>query len=316
MQSGDLSSEAIRCVFQTLDEQIPAGSSFSIEARVRGLHKPELEGAVVCIRDAEGVELSRASLSAESAQDDRSGEDGQTARMFVRAPAVAGEHVYTGALLVRHGDNLVEAVANPIGFVVSPHEVVLSAWKIPSATAAGERLSFAAGLKCTCGCDLLGQYIRVFDAQDKEVAAGVTGGVWPGTVALFFADIEVPAPAEAGDFSWSVRYNPSDDIELPHEQASHTFIVKVVPAPETEVTVQAFDIEKQKPVAGAHVLLHPYRTLTDAEGRARFSVARGQYRLVVSGFQYVPFEQQITADERVSVRVELREETPVNYWTV
>jgi hypothetical protein len=314
-----LSEEAVSCVFELPEGEIPAGSSFSIEAQVIGLRAGELDGAAICIRDAAGAELSRASVSRAVSRDtsEETSEDGsQTVHLTVQAPRVAGGHIFTGVLLVPSGDTLVEVVASPIPFRVLPHDVVLSAWEVPSAPAAGERFSFMLGLKCTCGCSMVGQSIGVFDDIGREIGRGVLGGVWPGTDALFWVRFEARAPRETGNYRWTLRYEPAGDLPMPHGSAAHTFNVKVVAAPETEISVQAIDSEKQKPVAGAHVLLHPYRGLTDAEGLASFKVARGQYRLVVSGYKYIPFERQITADDRVEIRAELKEEPPVNYWTL
>ena len=55
-------------------------------------------------------------------------------------------------------------------------------------------------------------------------------------------------------------------LGAPHAAGSSTFAVKVVTPPDYEVTVEAFDGQKQTPIKGANVLLHPYRALTDEMG--------------------------------------------------
>ena len=67
----------------------------------------------------------------------------------------------------------------------------------------------------------------------------------------------------------------------------------------------AVDLESQTPVEGAKVVAHPYRTLTDAQGRAELRVPGGAYRLFVSGKQYFPFRHDCDVTADVTVRAEL-----------
>ena len=94
----------------------------------------------------------------------------------------------------------------------------------------------------------------------------------------------------------------------PHAAASFTFAVKVVRAPDHEVTVEAFDSETQSPIKGAHVLLHPYRAYTDARGIASVKVAKGSYKLFVSGFNYIAYQNVIDVTGDVMIRAELTTE--------
>ena len=72
-----------------------------------------------------------------------------------------------------------------------------------------------------------------------------------------------------------------------------------------EVTVEAFDGDTQAPIEGAHVLLHPYRGLTDERGVAKVKVAKGRYTLFVSGFNYIGHERIIDVASDVTARAEL-----------
>jgi len=71
------------------------------------------------------------------------------------------------------------------------------------------------------------------------------------------------------------------------------------------VTIEAFDGDTQAPIKGAHVLLHPYRALTDERGVAKVKVAKGRYTLFVSGFNYIGHEQIIDVTSDVTARAEL-----------
>jgi hypothetical protein len=86
--------------------------------------------------------------------------------------------------------------------------------------------------------------------------------------------------------------------------------VRVVRAPDCEVTVEAVDRENQRPIEGASVVMHPYRAVTDEKGVARIKVTRGRYDILVSGPRYVPVSipAEVTAD--MVTRAELDEELP------
>ena len=92
---------------------------------------------------------------------------------------------------------------------------------------------------------------------------------------------------------------------VPHAAGSCGYSVRVVEPPDHEVTVEAFDSEQQIPIKGAHVLLHPYRALTDERGVAKVKVAKGRYTLVVSGFNYMGHESIIDVTSDVKARADL-----------
>ncbi len=84
-------------------------------------------------------------------------------------------------------------------------------------------------------------------------------------------------------------------------------------SPDCEVTVRAVDREKQTPIKGARVVMHPYRAVTDENGIAKVRVARGQYDILVSGSRYMPActSVEVTADMITSA--ELDADQP---WTI
>ena len=81
--------------------------------------------------------------------------------------------------------------------------------------------------------------------------------------------------------------------------------MKVVAAPDFEITVETIDAENQTPVKGMHVLLHPYRATTDERGQARIKVAKGRYNLAISGFKYAAYRDVIEADDDLVLRAEM-----------
>jgi hypothetical protein len=72
------------------------------------------------------------------------------------------------------------------------------------------------------------------------------------------------------------------------------------------MTVRAVDREQQTPIAGARVVMHPYRAVTDDNGIARVRVARGQYDILVSGSRYLPActSVEVTADVMTSAELD------------
>ena len=70
--------------------------------------------------------------------------------------------------------------------------------------------------------------------------------------------------------------------------------------------MEAIDREKQTPIKGARVVMHPYRAVTDDNGIARVRVARGHYDILVSGSQYMPAcaSVEVTADMMTSAELD------------
>jgi hypothetical protein len=181
-------------------------------------------------------------------------------------------------------------------------------WSVPSATPVGEAFSFKVGIKCSAGCKLAGRRVAVFDHEGAQVAAGhLCDDPWPDTSALYFVELQAKAPRETGDYRWRIE-TPGSESGVPHAAGSSRLAVKVVPAADHEVTVEALDAETGAPIKGAHVLLHPYRALTDDNGVAKVRVAKGTYKLFVSGFNYIAYENVIEVTDDLAIRAGLATE--------
>ena len=194
--------------------------------------------------------------------------------------------------------------------VVEAHALELTAWDVPSATGAGERFAVAVGARCSCGCDLGGRELDLVDQHGVPAGTVKLGrAVWPGTEALYFARVEARAPLETGSHPWEARMAGWDGA-APHAPGSFPLTVRVVEAPDCEVTVSAIDRESQAPIAGARVVMHPYRAVTDASGIARVKIARGRYEVLVSGQRYLPFCASIEVTADAATRAELDADRP------
>ena len=195
---------------------------------------------------------------------------------------------------------------------VSPdnHTAQLNVWDVPPVTVAGERFKVSIGLRCSAGCDLSGQELGLFDQDGARLGRAELGSnVWPGTEALYFAEVEAEAPLTAGNHRWEVR--TGDWVsELPHAAGSFPMVVRVVSPPDCEVAVAVVDREKQTPIKGARVVMHPYRAVTDDSGIARVRVTRGQYDILVSGSGYLPVSTSVEVTADLATRAELDADRP------
>jgi hypothetical protein len=287
------------CAVEVAPGEVDAGAELTVTCRVACPHGCDLAGQSVSIRNQDNTELASAELT------ERDGEAYVTA-LALRAPLKVGEHTYRAVLAAEEKDgDLHEETSREFSVVAMAHAASVNVWGLPSAIAAGERFRFNVGIKCSAGCKLTGRQVSVCDHEGAQVGeANLLEDVWPGTGALYFAEVEAQAPLTTGDHGWEVK-TPGSDSGVPHAAGSCTFAVKVVSPPDCEVTVEAFDSEKQAPIKGAHVLLHPYRALTDEMGVAKVKVAKGRYDLFVSGFNYIAYQDIIDVAGDVATRAVL-----------
>lgn len=288
------------CSVEISPVEVDAGAELTVTIRVSCPHGCDLTGQSVSIRNESDTELARAELG----EFDR--QTYVTTVFALQAPLKVGAHIYQAVLGAQEQNGVLhEETSTAFSLVTKAHASSVSVWGLPSAIAAGESFRFNVGIKCSAGCKLTGRQLSVFDHEGSQVAVGsLLEEVWPGTSALYFAEVEAQSPLTAGDYVWQVKI-PALDSGAPHAAGSFSFAVKVVNPPDHEVTVEAFDSEKETPIKGAHVLLHPYRALTDENGMAKIKVAEGRYNLFVSGFRYVAYQGTVDVTHDVTARAGL-----------
>jgi hypothetical protein len=288
------------CAVEVSPSEVDAGAELTVTARVSCPNGFDLRGQSVSIREQNDTELATAELT------EFDGATNATSAFILRAPLEVGEHIYRAVLAANEKDGVLqEETSTEFSFVARPHAMSVNVWGLPSAIAAGECFGLKVGIKCSAECKLAGRPLSIFDHEGAQVGeANLLDDVWPGTSALYFAEVEAQAPLTTGDHEWHAEA-PGSEQGVPHAAGSFTFTIKVVRPPDHEVTVEAFDSEKQTPIKGAHVLLHPYRALTDERGMAKVRVAKGCYRLFVSGFQYIAHQSIIDVAGDVTTRAEL-----------
>jgi hypothetical protein len=194
------------------------------------------------------------------------------------------------------------------------HQVSLAVWDIPT-PAAGERFAIKVGAKSSVGCALGAQRIEVFDGEAVVATGRLSDAPWPGTDALFWAEVELRAPDKPGLVTLAVRFDAAE-LDEPHPGVLSPFKVAVVPKPEHTLTVRV--LAAGMPVEEAIVRLGPTRATTDASGVAAVKLAKGPYELVVWKAGYDAPVTPLTIDADAFVQIDARavaESDPDAVWT-
>jgi hypothetical protein len=293
------------CTVEVSPQEVDAGGELTVVVRASCPEGCDLEGQGVSIRDQNGGELAVAELAA-AEPSEAEGDAYATGPITLQAPLDVGEHTWRAVLAPIEKDEVLhEEAATTFVFSTQAHAASVNVWGVPSAIPVGEAFNFKVGIKCSAGCKLAGRQVFLFDHEGAQIAEGhLREDAWPDTSALYFVELQAKAPRQTGDYHWRVE-TPGSEPGVPHADGSSTLAVKVVPAADHVVTVEAFDIESGAPIKGAHVLLHPYRALTDDNGVAKVNVAKGTYKLFVSGFNYIAHESVVDVAGNTAIRAEL-----------
>jgi hypothetical protein len=262
-------------------------------------------------------------VAAEGAADDggalvtRADHDG-TAAVKLDAPLRVGQHAWRVLLGphecagIRHDETSL-----PVRATVIPHATSLAVWAVPLPVVMGERFAINVGAKSSAGVALTGGSVAICDESGAVVAEGSLGDTpYPGTTALYWARIELVAPAMEGLRSWSIKFEPKE-LELPHDYASTAFSVSVVRPPEHRLTVKVIEKEGSAPVADAQVRLGAYRAATDPSGVAEIEMPKGVYDLRVWKVGYEAPATTVELSKNILVEIEVvpvPEENPDEAW--
>jgi hypothetical protein len=205
----------------------------------------------------------------------------------------------------------------PVSVRTRPHETSLAVWAIPSPVVTGQPFAIKVGAKSTTGCNLTGKRIAVRDEAGAVLAGNALGDTpWPGTSALYWCELPLIAPTEAGMYSWSVEFDAAD-LAVPHRGATSRFSIAIVQPPEHRLTVKVVAQETATPIANALVRLGAYRAATGETGQAELMMPKGSYDLDVwkSGYEAPTTTVAIDADITIEVAVAVvPEENPDAAW--
>jgi hypothetical protein len=150
---------------------------------------------------------------------------------------------------------------------------------------------------------MLGHAIEVLDDAGLCIGEGRLGETaWPGTSALYVADVELVASGAEGMNLWSAKFAASES-GFPHAQAAATFTFRTTRPPEYRVTVTVMDKVTQTPLENVDARQGAYRASTDAQGVARLELPSGVYDLDAwkTGYQTAPTVVDVARDQIVQL---------------
>lgn len=288
------------CAVEVTPGEIDAGADMTLVGTISSFPACDFTGQVLLINSREGALLGRAEIA------EFDGEINRTSALVIKAPITTGEYTWSAVLPAHVTDGVsYEEASAPFSFTVKPHNTSLVVWDVPSTIVTGERFSIKVGVKCSSECRPIGWVLEIRDHEGTQLAIAVMRDeLWPGTAALYFAEVELEAPGAEGLYKWKAKA-PGSDLEIPHEERAAEFGVRIVTPPECLVRIEAIDKASQTPVKGAKVVVHPYRTFTDDRGVAEVRVSKGEYKIFVSGKKHIPFRTvgAVTAD--MTIRADL-----------
>lgn len=203
------------------------------------------------------------------------------------------------------------------------HKRSIVVWDVPSNVECGAAFAIKAGIKCDALCPPDSWALEVHDEHGNRLASVDVGQqIWPGTEGLHWADLDLTAPASEGSFRWQVIAPavmppsvPQDRVsDRPVEQPKHPesvalFNVRTVPEGECRLTVIAIGRGTQEPIAGARVVAHPFRAVTDERGVAELNLPRGSHRVFVTRRNFLPLRVDRELAGATTIRAELELDT-------
>jgi hypothetical protein len=156
--------------------------------------------------------------------------------------------------------------------------ISLAVWDVPMPAVAGGRFAIKVGATHGFG------RVEVSDATGV-VATGTLGKTpWPGTEALHWVALDVPAPPKAEVAKYVVRCG----------EAETWFSVIAAAKPDCILSVQIIEQDSKAALDGVEVRLGPFHTRTDKAGRAELRVGKGEYQLQLWRTAHISAPQPIT----------------------
>jgi hypothetical protein len=290
--------------------EVSVGADFVLPVRVSCPAGCDLSGVAVEVTAPDGATAIIATA--------HGGADIAARDIALKAPLRVGDHVWRLACAAHETDGVHhEARAVPVTVRTRPHETSLAVWAIPSPVVIGQPFAIKVGAKSTTGADLKSMRIAVCDEAGDVLAGGALGDTpWPGTSALYWTELALAAPDEAGIFTWSVNFDAAE-LALPHHGSSSRFSIAIVSPPQHRLIVKVVEQDTAKPIENAQVRLGAYRAATSVSGIAELMMPNGSFDLNVwkSGYEAPTTTIAIEADVTIEITVAaVPEENPDAAW--
>jgi hypothetical protein len=189
---------------------------------------------------------------------------------------------------------------------VKKHGTSMAVWNVITPLESGVRFNPRIGVRCDDGCALSGATVEVVDADGKRVTTGTLGPIpWDGTDDLYWAEVEIRAPADEAYHEWSARFQEGEVANRRHGEASQLFALRTTRPPQCTVTVSVTDAATREPVGTAYVRLGLYTVYTDESGDAKLSVPKDSYEFVVWKTKHKINRTTVEIGKDEDLRVEL-----------
>jgi hypothetical protein len=200
--------------------------------------------------------------------------------------------------------------------VSNPNTISLAVWDVPMPVVAGDMFSIKVGVKSASGPPA-GCRIEISDAAGAVVASGKLGDApWPGTEALYWAALDVPAPVGPQLAEYAVRLIARQG-EPGFEAAASRFSVAATAKPEHKLNVKVTEQSTAAALGGVEIRLGPFHARTDAAGQAELRVCHGDYQLQLWRPAHIAPPQPIRIDGDASLELTMAhvpEEHPDARW--
>jgi hypothetical protein len=194
------------------------------------------------------------------------------------------------------------------------HDISLAVWDVPSPVVVGRRQTIKVGVTCPAGCSLAGTRVEVRDAGGVLAGGGDLGVLpWPGSDALYWAEIDVHPPDSEGDHAWTVHASASEPA---HAGATSSVRFVACGRPEHRVTLEAVAGGNGAAVPGVELRVGRFRAATNEAGIGQVEVPRGTYDVETwkNGYQVVSKTVTIAADTTIRLELIAVPELERPYW--
>ena len=195
--------------------------------------------------------------------------------------------------------------------------ISLAVWDVPMPVVTGKNFSIKVGAKSSSGRASAGCRIEVSDSTGAVVATGTLGETpWPETEALYWAALNMPAPAQQqfSEYAVSLMPNPGEPT---HHAVATRFTVAATAKPEYKLTVKVMEQITAAVLEGVEIRLGSFRARTNAAGRAELLVCKGEYQLQLCRTAHVAPPKPINIEGDASVEltmVHVPEDHPDARW--
>ena len=283
---------------RSIPPEVEVGTEITLKVKVTCPSGCDLRGRAVHVMAADGVVMT-----SELAKSDE--QMNETEGTALKVPNQIGD--YTWSILCPRDET--ESVVHekgslPISFRTIPHKTSVAVWDVPSPVAKNSSFTVKVGIECSAMCQLTGQLIEVRDEAGTRIGEGTLGETpWTGTGALYWAEVELTAPATEGVCCRFVSFAVAD-LELPHEEATATFSFRTDKPPDHTVTVKVVKKKAEAPVENVEVRLGLYMASTDECGVVQVELPKGIYELSIRKDGYKAPLMSVEVSDDLMVQVE------------